>query len=132
MTPIQKPALALVALLAMAGCQEDEDTPPIDQAAADRGAALAEDCTACHQLQRRVNVVGPHLVDIHGRQVASVPDFEYSEALATQDFTWDSATLAAYILNPTETYPGTMMAYSGLTEAQAADVAEYFRALSRN
>ncbi len=117
--------------LALAACRE-EDGPPIDVEAAARGQALAQDCTACHIIGRRDNLVGPHLVNVYGRQVASVSNFEYSEVLAAQDFKWDSETLAAYILDPTGTYPGTMMAYDGLTEAQAADVAEYFRSLAQN
>lgn len=120
----------LVAVAALSACNE-EDSPPIDEAAAERGEALVQDCKACHQLTRRGNLVGPHLVKIYGRQVASVSGFEYSEALAAEDFTWDSARLAAFVLNPTEAYPGTMMAYDGLTEAEAADIAEYFRAAAQ-
>ncbi len=124
-------ALCLTLTLMLAACFEEETTP-IDTAASARGQALVQDCTACHVIGRRDNLVGPHLVDLHGRPVASISDYEYSEVLAALDFEWDSEKIAAYILDPTGTYPGTMMAYDGLSKAQAADIAEYFRALSQN
>lgn len=130
MRSILRPALVLSTLMALAACNDD-DGPPIDQAAADRGAGLVRDCRACHNLDGRTNLVGPHLVDLYGRQVAAVRDFEYSEVLAAQDFAWDSDTLSSFILNPTETYPGTMMAYSGLSAQDADDITEYFRARAR-
>lgn len=117
--------------LFLAGCLE-EDTIPIDTAAASRGQALTQGCTACHVIGRRDNLVGPHLVDLFGRQVASVSNFEYSEALAALDFEWDADRIATYIQDPTGTYPGTMMAYDGLTDSEAADIAEYFRSLSQS
>lgn len=118
-------AIFLLIASALAGCK-DEATANIDKEAAARGASLAEDCKACHQLDQRENMVGPHLVDLYGRKVASVSDYEYSDALSEQDFNWDSEKLATFILDPLATYPGTMMAYDGLTEQQAADIAEYF------
>lgn len=124
--------LILAMPLLLAACFEEEEITPIDTAAAARGQALAQDCTACHIIGRRDNLVGPHLVDLYGRQVASVSGFEYSEALAALDFEWDAEKIATYILDPTGTYPGTMMAYDGLTEGEAADIAEYFRSLSQN
>lgn len=125
-------ALWLALPLMLAACLEEEETAPIDTAAAARGQALAQDCAACHIIGRRDNLIGPHLVNLYGRQVASVSGYEYSEALAALDFEWDSERIAAYILDPTGTYPGTLMAYDGLTEAEAADIAEYFRALSQD
>lgn len=123
-------ALSVLTVFVLAACNDD-GALPIDESAASRGKVLAEDCTACHSITNRENLIGPSLVGLYGRDVASVSGFEYSEALEALDFEWDSDHIAEFLLDPTGVYPGTMMAYSGLTEQNAADISEYFRSLSK-
>lgn len=118
----------LAAVLAVAGCGDSE---PLDMAAVDRGAELAQDCAACHALEDRRNEIGPHLVDVMGRRIASVSDYAYSQALLAEDFDWNEERMIAFILAPTEEYPGTKMAYGGIDRSEAADIVEYLRFQSR-
>lgn len=117
-----------IATLILAGCQEEE-VLPIDTAAAARGEALAEDCKACHALNRRANRVGPHLQGVVGREVASVRGYDYSDALIAHGGIWTPERLADFILAPTEAVPGTKMAYGGITSQEADDIVEYLRSL---
>jgi len=110
----------------LAGCNED-DAKPIDKAAAERGGVLAEGCRACHSVNTRENRVGPSLLGVVGRQVASVEGYEYSEALKSQEFTWKPERIVQFILDPIGNIPGTKMAYGGITTEEASDIVEFLR-----
>lgn len=131
MSPSLPRLSALMLLSLLAACKEEETGPPIDEAAAARGEELAEGCKACHSLTQKTNLVGPHLVDILGRPVASISGFEYSDDLASREFSWDVAQLEAFILDPTAMVPETKMAFGGIDEAEASDIVEYIRSLDR-
>tara|TARA_R110000737_G_scaffold26627_3_gene45395 strand:- start:7890 stop:8303 length:414 start_codon:yes stop_codon:yes gene_type:complete len=123
--------MAVLAVLSLSACKEDKNEPPLNQEAVARGAKLAEDCKACHNLQGRTNQVGPYLADVLGRKAGSVSGYDYSEAMASQDFTWDAEKLQAFILDTESVVPGTNMAFGGIDKDQAADVVEYIRSLAR-
>jgi len=123
--------IACLAVLTLAGCKEEEAALPIDVAAAERGAPLAEDCKACHALAQKSNQIGPHLVGVVGRELASVKGYDYSDALKAQTGVWEAERLAQFILNPTEAVPGTKMAYGGITIEESRDIVEYLRSLTR-
>ncbi len=119
----------LLSVSAMSACREEGDETPIDQAAAERGAVLARDCTGCHVLEREQNKIGPHLVGVMGRQVGSVAGYDYSRGLAEEDRVWDVELLENYIATPTTIYPGTKMAESDLSISEVEDVVAYLRSL---
>ena len=49
---------------------------------AEHGQTLAKACQACHNLgEGDPNKIGPHLYGVLGREIASVSDFSYSDAL---------------------------------------------------
>ncbi len=127
----RKVASALLAGLLSGGCTDTDTQAPINPEAAARGARLAQDCNACHSLTSRSNAVGPHLVGIVGRKVASVDDYLYSETLLAQDFVWDTQKLTQYISDPISYLPGTKMAFSGLSTDEAADIVEHIRSLNQ-
>lgn len=112
--------------IGLTACKETAD---LDPAAVSRGAVLAEDCVGCHSLEDSSNKIGPHLVGILGRQVASVSGYDYSEAMASQDFTWDTDRLTTYVLDPTAMVPGTKMAFGGIEATEAADLVVYLKSL---
>lgn len=59
-----------------------------------RGAALFQQCDACHSIQRGVRFTGPSLADIWGHPAATVEGFSrYSTALRQSGITWDERTL---------------------------------------
>jgi cytochrome c len=45
------------------------------------GAKVFKKCAACHVATEAKNRVGPHLVDIIDRPIASVEDYKYSKAM---------------------------------------------------
>ena len=111
---------------------------PIDRllasASAERGAEVAKQCQACHNLQEGQGPkVGPHLYDVVGRKIASVPGFNYSSALKSKNGNWDFNALNAWLIKPTTYAPGTTMTFAGLSnDKQRADVIAYLDTLSKN
>ncbi|XBQ17003.1 MAG: cytochrome c family protein [Oceanicaulis sp.] len=146
--PAEEPAMA------DEGMSDDAmaDEAPAEDAAADEGAtdqAAAGDgavmvagltgdaaagrrvwtrCASCHVLEEGVNRVGPSLYGIFGRETGSVEGFRYSDANANANITWDAETMFAYLENPREYIPGTIMAFPGLrSEQDRADVIAYMK-----
>ena len=92
------------------------------------GPALADDdavagekvfkkCMACHTVADKTNKVGPHLVGVVGRKVATVEGFSYSDSMkeyAATGAVWDEHALDAYLENPKAIVPKTKMAFAGL------------------
>jgi cytochrome c len=108
---IVRPALAVAALLLVAQPARAQD------AAAGEKVFLA--CKACHQVGETArNGIGPSLNGVIGRKAATVPGFNYSEALKNSGLTWDAATLEAYNRDPKARVPGTKMVYAGLKDDQ--------------
>ncbi|MEZ5693732.1 MAG: hypothetical protein R3D99_07810 [Altererythrobacter sp.] len=73
-------------------------------------------CIACHTIRSEVNGAGPHLVNIYGREIASVANYRYSEALKMVEGRWDATTLDRFLENPREFAPGTKMYFNGLKD----------------
>jgi cytochrome c len=77
------------------------------------------------------NKVGPHLMGIVGRPIASVLDFKYSDAMKTYATTasaWDEEKLNAYFENPKAIVTKTKMAFPGLKkEDERADLIAYLK-----
>jgi cytochrome c len=77
-------------------------------------------CFACHSLDPATkNVPGPHLAQIIGRDMASLPGYDYSPAMrafAATHKSWTSRTLDRYIADPMGVVPGTNMAFPGIRD----------------
>ena len=101
---------------------------------AEHGQAVAKACQACHNLGKgEPNKIGPHLYGVLGREIASVPDFSYSDALKKKGGKWDYDKLNEFLSGPREWAPGTKMTFAGLKKAQdRADVILDLRSLSDN
>ena len=81
------------------------------------GAKVFRKCAACHVATEAKNKVGPHLLDIIDRPMASVEGYKYSKAMvehATEVPTWTVEALEAYLRNPRGVVKGTKMAFAGL------------------
>lgn len=86
------------------------------------GEALYVLCTGCHGMsgRRESHHLGPSLVDIVDRPIASARGFEYSHALrnlAGGDATWTHDQLDAFLKAPKHMAPGTKMEFAGLLQA---------------
>ena len=90
-----------------------------------KGQRLIDNCTACHYLDQRANFVGPNLVGISGRQIASINDFAYSPAIKKLHGNWTSDRLVTFLTAPQKYAPGTKMAVQGWPEADAKAIAAY-------
>jgi cytochrome c len=116
------PAIA-VFLLAAGPAQAEGDVA--------KGEQVYKKCMACHTVNDKTNKVGPHLVGIVGRPVASVEDYKYSDdmkAYAATGAVWDEATLQAYLEKPKAVVAKTKMAFAGLNkEDERADLIAFLK-----
>ena len=78
------------------------------------------------------NRVGPELNGVIGREIASAPDFKYSDAFLAkkaEGFTWTEENLADYLADPKDFIPGNKMAFVGLKKPEdIANVLAYLAA----
>jgi cytochrome c len=91
------------------------------------GESLYVMCTGCHlSHDPRGSSIGPSLTGILGRQVASQPGFEYTQALEALGGTWTEERLDAFLQNPSAYAPGTSMQLPGLPDpVSRAQLIEY-------
>ena len=101
-------------------------------ASVQRGAEIAKQCEACHNVQEGQGAkVGPDLYGVVGRKIASVAGFNYTAALKAKSGAWDFDTLNIWLTKPAAFAPGTAMTFAGLSsEKQRADVIDYLDSLS--
>ncbi len=95
------------------------------------GSMVFKKCMACHSATEPKNKVGPHLVGIVGKPVASVEGYKYSPAMtafAAGGKVWDEATLSAYLAAPKAVVPGGKMAFAGLKKPEdLANIIAYLK-----
>lgn len=80
------------------------------------------ECSECHSIKQGRNKKGPSLFGIVGRQAATIPDYQYSDALKQAQWIWTADKLHGYLSQPAkQANPGTKMKYSGLNDAKQLD-----------
>jgi cytochrome c len=86
-----------------------------------KGQLVFNRCRACHAIGPGArNKAGPQLNGIVGKKAASVPGFNYSEAMKTaagNGLVWTEASLSSYLEAPDVFLPGGVMAYSGVKDS---------------
>jgi cytochrome c len=84
---------------------------PLAAYAGDRGAEIFRACVACHTLgAERANRAGPTLAGIFGRRIATLPGYNFSEALKRLDIVWTPETVSRlFEIGPSAYTPGTKM-----------------------
>ncbi len=92
---------------AVAGAPED----PLAAFAGDHGAEVFRACVACHTLSPEEGPrAGPSLAGIFGRRIATLPGYNFSEALKKMDIVWTPETVAKlFEVGPMAYTPGTKM-----------------------
>lgn len=95
------------------------------------GATLfKQQCATCHTTNLTDPArQGPSLFSIVGRRAGTVEGFHYSAGFAKADFVWDEAKIDAWITNPQEMIPGTIMAYRQAKPETRAAIIAYLREL---
>jgi len=89
------------------GAPED----PLAAYAGDPGGEVFRACVACHTLSPdEGNRAGPTLAGIFGRRIATLPGYNFSEALKKLEIIWTPETIAKlFEVGPAEYTPGTKM-----------------------
>jgi cytochrome c len=84
---------------------------PLAAYAGDRGANVFRACVACHTLSAdQASRAGPSLANLFGRRIATLPDYNFSEALKRLDIVWTPETVSRlFEIGPSAYTPGTKM-----------------------
>lgn|SRR5665647_2596229 len=108
---IRRGSLAIAAIL-LAGAA------PASAQDASKGEAVFKRCRACHAIgPAALNKAGPALTGIVGKKAASVPGFNYSDAMkeaAAGGLVWTPPKLAQYLESPDSFLPNNVMAFPGI------------------
>ena len=134
LNPVRLLPVCLVVMLGLEGCAGavGEGTALGGAAAAEGGVSPEEEalvargkkqflrCAGCHDFQAgNAFMLGPHLQSIVGRKVASLPGFNYTDALRAQDFSWDEARLESWLESPQQWVPDMCMPFRGIADPAA-------------
>jgi cytochrome c len=103
-------------------------------ATVDRGKEASKPCLTCHTFEKGgPNMVGPNLYGVVGRTRASVPGFNYSDAMKAKGGEWTIDDLNKFLTKPQDFVPGTKMTFGGLPRGnQRADLLVYLNSLADN
>ncbi|MBA2401723.1 MAG: c-type cytochrome [Bradyrhizobium sp.] len=84
---------------------------PLAAYAGDRGADIFRACVACHTLgANQTNRAGPTLAGLFGRRIATLPGYDFSDALKRLDIVWTPETVSRlFEIGPAAYTPGTKM-----------------------
>ena len=106
--------------------------PALAKADPARGQQLSKPCVQCHSFEKGgANKIGPALFGIMSENIAAVPNYQFSPALAAhKSEKWDLDKLNIWLLRPQEFAKGTKMSFPGLPKVQdRADVVAYMQSL---
>lgn len=109
MKRVYRPAVLVAVLLSATAASADGD-PKL-------GAAVFKKCAACHTATGPENRVGPSLMGVVGRPVASIAGYSYSAAMkafGADGKVWDEVLLRKYLPSPQFLVKGTRMSFAGL------------------
>ena len=96
------------------------------------GEKVFKKCSACHVVEKGgPNKIGPALYGVLGRNVGTVEDYKYSQALSDYGKEWTFEEMNAYLIKPQAYIKGTKMAFAGLRkEKDRASVILYMNSKS--
>lgn len=97
-----------------------------------RGAALFQQCAACHSLEPGRHMTGPSLAGVFGRKAGAAEGFlRYSDPLKRSGLVWNEKSLDRWLKDPQALVPGNGMAFRGVADHRArADLVAYLKAVS--
>lgn len=99
-------------------------------ASAEKGAATAKQCQACHTFEKGgPNRVGPNLWGVVGDERGKGRGgFNFSAAMKAKGGEWTYDELNKFLANPRGYIPGTNMTFAGLSrDTQRADLIAFLR-----
>jgi cytochrome c len=83
-------------------------------------------CGDCHTLDPPSGTA-PALKGVVGRKVASLTDFQYSDALKAKGGVWTEAAIDAFIADPKTYAPGTVMTAGAPDPADRKAIIDYLK-----
>ena len=110
----------------------DPIEPVLAKADAKHGEQVAKVCLQCHTFDKGgANKIGPNLFGVMEENIASVPNYQFSQALAAhKSEKWDPDKLNVWLYRPQDFAKGTKMTFPGLPKVQdRADVVSYLESL---
>jgi cytochrome c len=94
------------------------------------GQALYEaKCGGCHSVD--ANRIGPRHRDVVGRKVASLADFDYSDAVKKLGGVWTPERLDTWLQGPQAMAPGAKMFLTVSDPQQRHDIIAYLASVSK-
>jgi len=106
--------------------------PAMAKADPKKGEQLAKVCLQCHTFDKGgANKIGPNLFGVMDENIAGVPGYQFSQALAAhKNEKWDPDKLNVWLNRPQDFAKGTKMSFPGLPKVQdRADVTAYLESL---
>ena len=98
---------------------------------ADGATLFRQQCGTCHTTNpSEPHRQGPSLFKVVGRPAGKADGFHYSPSFAKADFVWDDARLDAWLTNPQQIIPGTVMAYRQAKPETRAAIIAYLKELN--
>ena len=92
---------------------------------ASHGETLYEACRDSHSLDK--NDVGPRHRGVFGCKAASLPDYDYSDALKSANIVWNEETLDKWLTDPQAVAPAAKMFFYLDNPQDRADVIAYLK-----
>ena len=126
------PAAAPAGGAPQAAAKVEPIEPVMAKADPKHGEQVAKVCLQCHSFEKGgPNKIGPNLYGIMEENIAAVPGYQFSQALAAhKSEKWDPDKLNVWLYKPQDFAKGTKMSFPGLPKVQdRADVIAYLESL---